>query len=121
MNHLTQNYMVKLFKMLSNSNRLRVLHLLWHHKEPLYVGDIAEKLQLEQSTLSSHLTRLRENKVIRAEQRGLHMYYSIRDPNIGRMLTLLGAVPDESPARKHRPPHSSTPPLKTLATNQISR
>lgn len=86
MDYATQNYMVKLFKMLSNSKRLQILNLLSKGK-PLCVGDIADSLQMEQSTLSNHLTRMRENKIISAEQQGMHMLYSLRDPNIGKLLT----------------------------------
>ena len=92
MDYTTQNYMVKLFKMLSNGNRLRIVTLLLKENKPLRVSDIADVLHMEQSTLSSHLTRMRENKVLKAKQHGIHMYYSIGDPNIGKMLKLITPI-----------------------------
>ena len=82
----THNYMVKLFKLLSNSNRLRILELLFSSKEPLTVNTIGERLNIEQSNLSNHLTRMRENKLIKAKQDGIHMYYSLSDPNVAVIL-----------------------------------
>lgn len=86
MNMATQNYLVRLFKMLSNARRLEILDLLLKSPKPLCVSDMLDQLKMEQSTLSSQLTRLRENKVIKARQNGLHMYYTINDPNVETLL-----------------------------------
>ena len=86
MDHKTHNYMVKLFKILSNSHRLQVLELLLSSKEPLMVNTIAERLNIEQSNLSAHLTRMRDNKIVRAKQDGLNMYYEVSDPNVAAIL-----------------------------------
>ena len=91
MNYATQNYLVKLFKILSNSKRLQIVHILSKGK-PLSVTEIADSLKMEQSTLSNHLTRMRDNKVINAEQRGMHMYYSLSDPNVSKLLKQITPV-----------------------------
>ena len=86
MDNKTHNYLVKLLKILSNSNRLNILDLLLNSKTPLTVNEIAERLDIGQSNLSAHLTRMRENKIVRAKQDGLHMYYSVADPNVAVIL-----------------------------------
>ena len=80
------NYQVRLFKILSNSNRLRVLELLLNSRKALTVTFIADQLKIEQGNLSAHLTRMRENGIVTAKQDGSNMYYSVKDPNVARVL-----------------------------------
>lgn len=86
MNMATQNYLLRVFKMLSNARRLEIVDLLARSPTPLCVTEIMETLKMEQSSLSTQLTRLRENKIIKARQDGLHMYYMLSDPNIDNLL-----------------------------------
>ena len=79
MNYREQNFSVKLYKLMSNANRLKIINLLSRSPQGLKVTDIAEELNLEMSNVSNHLLRLRENRVLKAKQTGNHMYYSIRD------------------------------------------
>ena len=80
--HYKANYMVKLFKILANQNRLKILEILSKNTEtPITVSALAELLPISQATLSNHLTRMRENGIIKAKQSGQCMYYSIKDQN----------------------------------------
>ena len=85
-----RNYQVKIFKLLANANRLKILELLARQEveklPPLNVNEMAESLKISPNNLSNHLTRLRENKVIKAQQKGWEMYYSIRDREVIKMI-----------------------------------
>jgi len=82
MQYYKHNYMVKLFKILANSNRLKILEILNSNKaSPLTVNQLAELLPITQKTLSNHLGKMRDNGIIKAKQSGLNMYYSIKDDN----------------------------------------
>jgi len=90
MNYTKNNRMLAVFKSLSNTNRLKILRLIYFSpKRLLNVGEIYEKMEIAQPTISDHLKLLRLNKIIRAKQHGSYMFYSIADPLalelIGRM------------------------------------
>lgn len=82
-------YQVKLFKVLANSNRLRVLELLLSNKKPMTVNVIADELNIGQGNLSSHLIKMREAGVVSAQQDGLNMHYSVKDENVAKVLRSL--------------------------------
>jgi DNA-binding transcriptional ArsR family regulator len=82
MTYYKHNYLVKLFKILANSNRLKILEILDRNKEqPLTVNELADQLPISQKTLSNHLAKMRDNGIVKAKQSGLNMYYSIKDDN----------------------------------------
>ena len=82
MNYYKHNYLVKLFKILANSNRLKILEILERNTaHPLTVNELAEQLPISQKTLSNHLAKMRDNGIVKAKQSGLNMYYSIKDAN----------------------------------------
>ena len=82
MPYYKHNYMVKLFKILANSNRLKILEILNSNKtSPLTVNQLAELLPISQKTLSNHLGKMRDNGILKAKQSGLNMYYFIKDEN----------------------------------------
>lgn len=90
MNYYKQNYMVKFFKIMANAKRLQILQLLDANKNaPLTVNEIAEKLGVAQANLSTHLTRMRENGIIKAKQSGLNMFYSIKDENAIKFISMI--------------------------------
>ena len=88
MNHKAHNHAVKLFKMMSNSNRLKVLTLLANSKQPVNVSEIAQLLGIEMTTLSNHLFKMRTIGLVKAKQSGLHMFYSIKDPQVINIIKL---------------------------------
>lgn len=67
--------MEKLFKVLGDENRLRIINLLC--KGELCVCDIEEILNTTQSNVSRHLTKLRNEEVVIFEKRSPWAYYQI--------------------------------------------
>jgi len=81
----------KLFKSLSDSNRLRILKML--QVKPLCVCEITDVLQLATSTVSKHLSILKETGFIIEEKDGKWVNYMINsqpdDPRISSIISTL--------------------------------
>ncbi len=81
----------KIFKALSDPNRLRILKAL--QTKVLCVCEIRELLQLANSTVSQHLTILKEEGFIVEEKSGKWVNYSINprpsDPRISAILSTI--------------------------------
>lgn len=81
----------RIFKVLSDPNRLRILKML--QVKPLCVCEITDVLQLAASTVSKHLSILKENSFILEERDGKWVNYSINynstDPRISAILSSL--------------------------------
>ncbi|RMD99415.1 MAG: ArsR family transcriptional regulator [Calditrichaeota bacterium] len=83
--------LVKIFKALSDPNRLRILKML--EIRPLCVCEITEVLQLATSTVSKHLSILKEADLIIDDKQGKWVNYSLntatRNLYVRQMLHLL--------------------------------
>lgn len=81
----------KLFKSLSDPNRLRILKML--QVKPLCVCEITDVLQLATSTVSKHLSILRDIGFIIEEKDGKWVNYMINprpeDPRISSIISTL--------------------------------
>jgi ArsR family transcriptional regulator len=83
--------LVKAFKALSDSNRIRILKML--EIRPLCVCEITEVLQLATSTVSKHLSILRDAGYIIDEKEGKWVnYYLNRDQNSDYIRHLLPLI-----------------------------
>ena len=88
MNYKQQNYSIKMFKLLSNHNRLKVLDYISENNGKSTVGQIAAKFDVEIKTLSGHLVKLKDNGLIKARQDNTNIYYSIKDERIIELINL---------------------------------
>lgn len=66
------------FKALSNANRLVIVNAVTDGER--CVADLTELLGLDMSTVSNHLTVLRNVGILRSERRGTQIFYSLRKP-----------------------------------------
>jgi ArsR family transcriptional regulator len=81
----------KLFKALSDSNRLRILKML--QTKPLCVCEITDILQLAASTVSKHLSILKEGDFIIEEKEGKWVNYMINpQPNDPRVSSIIATL-----------------------------
>ena len=69
--------LIKIFKALSDPNRLRIIKML--EVRPLCVCEIVDILQLANSTVSKHLSILRDVELILDEKEGKWVYYRLND------------------------------------------
>ncbi|MFK2826732.1 metalloregulator ArsR/SmtB family transcription factor [Bacillus sp. B190/17] len=68
------------FKALSDSTRIKILHLL--AKREHSVNEIAERLEMLQSTVSHQLRFLKNLRLVKFRREGTTIYYSCDDQHV---------------------------------------
>ncbi|QGF91741.1 metalloregulator ArsR/SmtB family transcription factor [Pseudomonas sp. CFSAN084952] len=72
------------FRLLGDQSRLKILLQCMHGS--VAVGDIAESLDLSQSSVSHHLRLLRGARLVRGERRAKQIFYGIADQHVSQVL-----------------------------------
>ena len=75
---------------LGDPKRLLILYAL--ARQPRYVSELAEELNIPQPTVSRHLKVLRERCLVAASREGAAVYYALVDERVIQALDLLRAV-----------------------------
>ncbi len=81
------NTIEKIAKAISGETRIRILCLI--AKQELNVGEIAETLNLTQSTTSLSLEKLLNEKLVTRRRKGKFVYYSANKKRIEEFLRLI--------------------------------
>jgi len=90
------NDLVKLFKLLSDETRLRVLYYLTQCRE-LHVRALCELLNESQPAVSHHLALLRVAGLIERRREGKHNFYGLKTRQFSTLLDMLFAtMPEEN-------------------------
>ena len=87
--------MLRLFKVLANETRLRLLHALVRERE-LCVTDLAEALGMTPQAISNQLQRLADGRFVATRREGSRIYYSVADPCVPGLLDLGLCLLDET-------------------------
>ena len=77
-------FKAEFFRVLGHPLRIQILDEL--RKGPASVGDLRERLGVEQSTLSQQLALLRARNFVQTQRQGTSVIYSVSDPAIWRLL-----------------------------------
>ena len=81
---------VELLAAMANTKRLLILcHLL---QGELTVGELADRVELGQSPLSQHLSKLRALKLVAARREGQSVRYQLASDRVAKLLTTLHAI-----------------------------
>jgi ArsR family transcriptional regulator, virulence genes transcriptional regulator len=78
-------------KLLANRNRLLILCRLIDERE-MSVGELSAAVDLSQSALSQHLTKMREDDLVATRREAQTVFYRIADKNVARVLKLLKSI-----------------------------
>jgi ArsR family transcriptional regulator len=84
MKELAYKIQADFIKALAHPVRLQIVGFL--RKGEQNVGSIVKALGIQQSSLSRHLTILKESGILNARQQGLLIYYYIADQDIFKVL-----------------------------------
>lgn len=79
----------ELFKAIGNPTRLGIVKALAHGER--CVNEIAGASGVDVSTVSLHLTRLRNAGVVTREQRGKNVFYKLASPQMAGILRCISA------------------------------
>ncbi|SCN42218.1 ArsR/SmtB family transcription factor [Bacillus wiedmannii] len=79
---------VELLKIMAHPVRLQIVKEL-EHRKICNVTQLTELLDVPQSTVSQHLSKMR-GKILRSERRGLEMYYHIVNSKACQIVSVLG-------------------------------
>ncbi|MDY8164011.1 metalloregulator ArsR/SmtB family transcription factor [Bacillus thuringiensis] len=79
---------VEILKIMAHPIRLRIVNELSKHNT-FNVSQLTKILEIPQSSVSQHLSKMK-GKVLKAERKGLEIYYSIRDNKATQIVGILG-------------------------------
>jgi DNA-binding transcriptional ArsR family regulator len=77
-----------IFQALSHPTRIAIVELLRDENE-VPVTAIYERLRVEQANASQHLAVLRSKQIVIGRKDGNQVFYSLRDPILGKILNLM--------------------------------
>ena len=94
---MLRHFKAEFFKTLSHPTRIRILDAL--RDGELTVRDLQERLTIEQSTASQHLSALRAKDFVVARRDGTFVWYSVSDKSIWKLLDIARDVYERQLAR----------------------
>lgn len=74
----------QIFKALSESTRIKILHLLY--QKECSVNEIARSLEMQQPTVSHQLRFLKHLRLVKTRREGTTIYYSPDDDHVMNLL-----------------------------------
>lgn len=78
--------LAELFKVFGDSTRIKILYAL--SESELCVGDIAQILNLSQSSVSHQLRILKNSKLVRFRRDGKVVFYSLDDDHVRNIINM---------------------------------
>jgi DNA-binding transcriptional ArsR family regulator len=79
--------LVRLYKVLANDTRLRLLHAIDRSGE-LSVTDLATEVGMKPQAVSNQLQRLADRRIVASRREGSRLFYRIADPCVTGLLDL---------------------------------
>ncbi|KAA0767674.1 ArsR family transcriptional regulator [Bacillus sp. AR2-1] len=79
---------IEILKIMAHPIRLRIVNELSKHNT-FNVSQLTKILEIPQSSVSQHLSKMK-GKILKAERKGLEIYYSIRNNKATQIVGILG-------------------------------
>src|SRR5829696_6904700 len=79
--------LVRLYKVLANDTRLRLIHAIERAGE-LSVTDLAGEVSMKPQAVSNQLQRLADRRIVASRREGSRLFYRIADPCVPGLLDL---------------------------------
>lgn len=86
-----QDFKAELFRALANPIRVRILETL-RAAGSLTVSDIQQRIGIESSNVSQHLSILRAHGLVTAERQGTRAMYTVADPELYSLLDVARSI-----------------------------
>ncbi|MCP8970795.1 ArsR/SmtB family transcription factor [Ectobacillus ponti] len=81
----------EILKVLAHPVRLALIKVMLE-SGPTNVTSLYEGFEMPQSTISQHLAKLKQHRVISGTRNGLEIYYEVVDPRAQSMIEAFGAA-----------------------------
>ncbi|MBB1079318.1 winged helix-turn-helix transcriptional regulator [Limosilactobacillus sp. STM2_1] len=92
----------KIYKVLSNSTRIKILYYLRHQEHEIDVKSMVNDLQLAQPIISKQLGILYRYQLVCRHKEGTRVFYSLDDPHVVEMIDdMLNHVKHEIKGEPH--------------------
>jgi ArsR family transcriptional regulator, lead/cadmium/zinc/bismuth-responsive transcriptional repressor len=78
--------LAELFKVFGDSTRIRILYAMFDRE--LCVSDLADRLQLSQSSVSHQLRILKSSKLVKCRREGKSIFYSLDDDHVRKIISM---------------------------------
>lgn len=78
--------LAELFKVFGDSTRIRILYAMFDSE--LCVSDLADRLQLSQSSVSHQLRILKSSKLVKCRREGKSIFYSLDDNHVRKIISM---------------------------------
>ena len=86
-----QDFKAELFRALANPVRIRILEVL-RESGSLTVGEIQQRVGIESSNVSQHLSILRSHGLVVTRREGTSIWYSVAAPDLYKLLDVARAI-----------------------------
>jgi DNA-binding transcriptional ArsR family regulator len=86
-----QDFKAELFRTLANPVRIRILEVL-RAAGDLTVGEIQQRVGVEPSNVSQHLSILRGHGLVTTRREGTSIWYSVAAPELHELLDVARAI-----------------------------
>lgn len=80
------NEAAKIYKVLSNATRIKILYFLRYQENDVSVNEIVENLGIAQPIVSKQLGILRRYQLVRNHKDGNRVFYVLDDPHVVEMI-----------------------------------
>ena len=86
-----QDFKAELFRALANPVRIRILEVL-RESGSLTVSEIQQRVGVEPSNVSQHLSVLRGHGLVATRREGTSIWYSVASPELFKLLDVARAI-----------------------------
>jgi DNA-binding transcriptional ArsR family regulator len=87
--------LTRLYKVLANDTRLRLLHALERAGE-LSVADLAAEVGMKSQAVSNQLQRLADRRIVASRREGSRLFYRVADPCVTGLIDLAMCLLEET-------------------------
>jgi len=109
---------VQIFKSLSDESRIRILHLLFNHKE-MSISDLEQILDFTQTKTSRHLNYLKNAGIVSFRKVDQWVFYYIKDEGYDVLSQIFGYLTKDSTLNKDLETLNVLQSNRELAVNKI--
>ncbi|KRN78240.1 ArsR/SmtB family transcription factor [Fructilactobacillus lindneri] len=85
MENYNENDLAKIFKALSDPNRIKILKILIENQTEMTCGEVSSHLKLSLSTVSYHFKILRHAGLTKMRKEGHEKYLSVNQPLLNKL------------------------------------